>query len=295
MKLALGTVQFGCDYGISNLQGQVCPQEISNILDLATEVGITTLDTASAYGESEKALGQSKLAQQFNIVSKIPALKEKESKQKIDEYLNNSLIQLNVEQLDAVLFHHVNNLINSTMASERFNALTEQKKLGKTKRIGISVYNPEQLEYCCQHFKIDIVQLPLNALDQRFIQSNWLNKLTDKSIEIHARSAFLQGLLLMKNDQLDPYFNPYLKQLKKFSECAQYFNISPLALALAIGCQQPAVTKIVVGCCNVKQLQQIIDAYYSVIDFNEDLSFLACSDKKLLLPNYWQLDNRQPL
>ena len=95
----------------------------------------------------------------------------------------------------------------------------------------------------------------------------------------------------MDHTQLDPYFSPYLKQLKIFTDSAKYYNVSPLALALAIGCQQQAVTKIVVGCCNTKQLQEIVDAYYIAVEFKEDLSVLACTDEKLLLPNHWKLRN----
>ncbi len=288
MKLALGTVQFGCDYGVSNNQGQVSPQEIKNILSLATEVGITTLDTASAYGNSEQALGQSKLTTHFNIVSKIPPLKNTESQSEIAQFIEKSLTQLKVKQLDAVLFHQVDDLIQSPLAQARIDALIQQKALGNIKKVGVSIYTPMQLEYCVNNFNIDIVQLPLNALDQRFITTGWLKKLAEQEIEVHCRSLFLQGLLLMDISQLTDYFKPYTSYLIKFHNMAQHLEVSPLALSLAIGCKNTAITKIIVGCCNTHQLKEIIEAYDVALAINADLSILTCNDEQLLIPSNWQ-------
>ena len=57
MKVALGTVQFGLDYGVTNQHGQVTIEEVESILDFAKINGIDTLDTASRYGNSEQVLG----------------------------------------------------------------------------------------------------------------------------------------------------------------------------------------------------------------------------------------------
>ncbi len=289
MKLALGTVQFGCDYGVSNAQGQVSSQEVNNILSLAAEVGITTLDTASVYGNSEQALGQSQLASQFNIVSKIPSLKNADGQDKIKQFIEKSLTQLKITQLDAVLFHQVGDLINSPLAQTRIDTLIQQKKSGYIKKIGVSVYTPTQLEYCLNNFNIDIVQLPLNALDQRFIATGLLEKLAAQGIEVHCRSVFLQGLLLMDIKELAPYFLPYLAPLKKFAQMTKKLTISPLVLSLVIACQQKHINKIVIGCCNVQQLQEIIDAYRIAQTITDDLTSLAYDDEQLLLPYNWQL------
>jgi len=252
MKLAIGTAQFGLNYGISNNQGQVCPNEVSKILALAKHENINTLDTAPAYGDSEKVLGGTGITAQFNIVSKVPALNDKDIN--IEQYVNASIQQLNIETLSAVLFHQVEDIISSTHAKSRFNALLALKKQNKINKIGISVYTPEQLKFCVNNYPIDIVQLPLNCFDQRFINTGWLEKLADKKIEIHARSIFLQGLLLMKQEQLPSYLSTYKGRFKRFIDTAQQLNISTLSLALAIGCQQKNIDKILVGCCSVKQL-----------------------------------------
>lgn len=285
MKLALGTAQFGLNYGISNTQGQVCPHEVSKILAFAKQQGINTLDTAPAYGNSENVLGKTGLTHQFNIVSKVPALSGKEVN--IEQVINTSLQQLNIEKLTAVLFHHVDDIISSSRAKTHFNALLKQKELGKVAKIGISVYTPEQLEFCFDHYQFDIVQLPLNCFDQRFINSGWLNKLHDKNIEIHCRSIFLQGLLLMATEQLPTYFSAFKAPFQHFSDTAKQLKVSSLSLALAIGCQHDSIDKLIVGCCDTKQLSEIINAYVIAKEINDDLSSLACKNENLIIPSNW--------
>jgi aryl-alcohol dehydrogenase-like predicted oxidoreductase len=285
MKLALGTVQFGLDYGVSNTQGQVCPEDVNKILTLANQKYINTLDTAPAYGNSEEILGKIKLTEQFNIVSKIPSLNESDID--VEKYIKTSLRQLNIKKLAAVLFHQVDDIISSPFAQERFNSLIKIKEQEKTTKIGISVYTPEQLEFCIKHYPIDIVQLPLNCIDQRFISSGWLNKLADKEIEVHCRSIFLQGLLLMSPERLPNYFSPFKKYFQNFVDTAKQLKVSPLSLALAIGHQHKNIDKMVVGCCNAKQLLEIISANVVAKEINEDLSSLACKNENLIIPSNW--------
>jgi aryl-alcohol dehydrogenase-like predicted oxidoreductase len=285
MNLALGTAQFGLDYGVSNTQGKVYSEEVNKILTLAKQHKISTLDTAPSYGDCEEVLGKSELTSQFNIVSKIPALKENEVN--IEPYVESSLQYLKVDKLSAVLFHHVDDVINSTHAKKRFDSLLKLKEQGKVTKVGVSVYSPKQLEFCIKHYSIDIVQLPLNIMDQRFINSGWLNELADKNIEIHCRSIFLQGLLLMPQEQLPTYFTPFKESFKYFADTAKQLKVSPLSLALAIGHQYNAISKVLVGCCSTKQLTEIIDANIKAAEIKEDLSSFACENEQLIIPSNW--------
>ena len=285
MKLALGSAQFGLNYGISNQQGQVDRQEVLRILQLAQQQKITLLDTAAVYGDSEKILGHSGLCEKFALVSKIPALSAQEKDVAI--YIENSLKNLQITQLEAVLFHRVDDLISSPLKKVRFDNLIAQKQQGKVKKIGVSVYTPQQLDYCFNHYPLDIVQLPFNLLDQRFLQTGWLDKLKKSAIEIHCRSLFLQGLFLMESTQLADYFHPYLPVLAKISQKAQTLNTSVLSLALALACQQSTIDKMIVGCCNKAQLQEIITAYQQAKKISANLTDLAYDDEQLLLPSFW--------
>ena len=68
MKLALGAVQFGIDYGIANVGGQVPFAEVEKILQYANSQNIDLLDTAPKYGNSEEILGSSQ-TQNFKIIT----------------------------------------------------------------------------------------------------------------------------------------------------------------------------------------------------------------------------------
>ncbi len=285
MKLALGSAQFGLNYGISNSLGQVNALEVSRILVLAQQHHINLIDTAAVYGESEKVLGHSGLCKNFALVSKIPALRDQEDN--VAKYIENSLANLNINQLDSVLFHRVDDVISSPLKQTRFNHLMTQKQLGKVKKIGVSVYTPAQLSYCFDHYPLDVVQLPFNLLDQRFLHTGWLDKLKKSGIEIHCRSVFLQGLLFMEKSQLDDYFNPYLPALEKISQKAKALKIPMITLALAIVCQQSNIDKIIVGCCNKTQLHEIIMAYHDAKKISDDLTELAFNDEQLLIPSFW--------
>lgn len=285
MKLALGTAQFGLDYGISNADGKVDSSEVNKILTLAKKEGINTLDTAPAYGDSEKVLGCTQLTKAFNIVSKIPLLQHDEIN--IAPYVDSSLKQLNINKLDAVLFHHADDIISSSIAHQRFKSLMRQKELGNINKIGISVYSPEQLEFCTKHYSIDIVQLPLSCIDQRFIESDWMNKLANKNIEVHCRSLFLQGLLLVKPKDLPKNLTVFKPYFQRFEDTALQLKVSQLSLALAIKNQYPSIKKLVIGCCNVKQLSEIIKAYSEAKKITADLSTFSCKDENLIIPSNW--------
>ncbi len=285
MRLALGTAQFGLDYGVSNTQGQVHPDEVKEILTFAKHQGISLLDTAPAYGGSEQVLGQSCITSQFEIISKIPALENANAN--IEQYVKTSLEKLKQKKLAGILFHHVEDVMSLSEGRKRFKALTDMKLSGKIDKVGISVYTPKQLDFCLKNHPVDIVQLPLNCLDQRFISTGQLDELAERNIEVHCRSIFLQGLLLMDFKHLPAYFEPFKHYFKHFLDTAEQLKVSTLSLALALGCQQSSISSIVVGCCSVNQLSEIITAYKLAANIDEDLSSLACEDVKLLIPSNW--------
>lgn len=300
MKLALGTVQFGLDYGISNKQGQVDKAQVADIINLAISLGIDTLDCAGAYGNSEQVLGallnqelkqelkqnlkQSSPLNAFNIVSKIPALTHEQDS--IMEFFTTSLKHLQTDKIDSLLFHHADNLLNHPKKEYLFQQVNALKKTGKINRIGVSVYTPEQLSLIAMNYPIDIAQVPMNVFDQRFMSTDIIQLCQHKKIKLHVRSLFLQGLLLLESDELPPYFAPYKNKLLAFTKLATHLNCSKLTLALAIVAQdllcfkvnnkrkhhadieikssiesEDIIEKIVVGVCSTTQLAEIVTAY----------------------------------
>ena len=299
MKLALGTVQFGLNYGISNQQGQVSKSQVKDILTQATALGIDTLDCAGAYGNSEQILGELQASEHFSLVSKIPALSKDQDS--IIPFFEQSLANLQCNSIDTLLFHQVDNLLTHNKSNHFFSQLLSLKAQHLINNVGVSLYNPEQLIAITKAYNIDKVQVPINIFDQRFITTDILQLCTNKKIKIHARSLFLQGLLFIEQAHLPSYFAPYKEKLRAFSDLAQHLSCSKLVLALALLAQElphiiktdsPIIEKIVVGVCNVQQLTEIVNAYQQAKELTitrNELSSLADSRLGFINPSLWSI------
>lgn len=290
MKLALGTVQFGLNYGVSNDKGQVSSDEISRILSTAKQHQITLLDSAAAYGDSETAIGKSPLNKAFEIVTKIPALQGE--KPYLVEQVTQSLTNLQRKSVDTLLLHDAADLIFAEHKNQTYNQLNQLKSQQLVKKIGISVYHPKQIIKATKHFNIDVVQLPINCLDQRFSQPSIIDNINTHQIEVHARSIFLQGLLLMEQNEMPAYFNAFWPQLSKLAEAAKKLNCDKLTLALSYVLTKSFIDKILVGCCSEQQLCEILTAYEKAQALSLEESFytpLSTSEQKLINPSLWEL------
>ena len=281
MKLGLGTVQFGCSYGISNIKGQVLKDEVKRILDFAHKNGIDILDTASLYGNSEEILGQFDLSK-FKIVTKTPkidyAISGKENLSNFEKAFENSLVKLNQKSVYGLLSHESNDLLGE-FANDLYNLIRDLKDKGLVEKIGVSVYTPEQLIKIIEKYEIDLVQLPMNILDQRFIPI--LKELKSKNIEIHTRSKFLQGLLLLKEEKINQYFDSIKNILTSIP--------SPkLAQALHFVNNIKEVDRIIVGTTCQKDLEEIVLALNENVE-NLDYAKYAISDERFILPQNWRL------
>ncbi|MDT0602856.1 aldo/keto reductase [Thalassotalea castellviae] len=295
MKLALGCVQFGLAYGVTNKMGQVPLTEIEKILACAKQVGINTLDTAAAYGNSEQILGQLALTNSFDIVTKIPTLSNGDT-QSIHEIVTESLAKLNVQCLKALMFHNADDLLTSN-GSLYYQGAKQFKADQTIAQLGISVYHVQQLSTLLNQFSFDIVQLPANWLDQRFLTTKLLNQLSNKHIEVHARSLFLQGILIQPFEELPDYFLPFKAWIMAFHALCQRCNCQPLTLALALIHLHPMIDKAVVGCCSLQQLEEIIEHYQKAEQLTHQYHELltrvganiASDEQELINPSLWSI------
>ncbi len=278
MRLALGTVQFGLAYGVSNQAGKVSESELTAILSLARQLGIDTLDTAQAYGEAEQRLGAQQTAD-FSLVNKLaPGVQAAEVK----PLINGSLQQLGRTRLDGLLLHR-----SQDATPELFSALLEQQQQGKVGKLGVSVYSPEELEqWLALGYPLQLVQLPANLLDQRFLRSGWLDRLQALGCEIHVRSLFLQGLLLMAPAQRPKQFQTFSQALARLDNWRPH--LAPLNKALSLITALPQVSRFVVGVCHAHELAAIAAAYqhlHSLCD--PELASLASLEPQLINPGLW--------
>ena len=288
MKLTLGTAQFGLDYGVANAIGQVNKEEILQILTFAKQAGINTLDTAIGYGDSEKRLGQAGIGS-WNIITKLPEVNVEHSDINfwVNSQINNSLLRLNVLSVYGILLHRPLQLLEKN-GSQLWNSLEGLKERSITKKIGFSVYSPDELDKLWKAgFIPDIVQAPYNVFDQRLKDSGWLSKLNDNKVEVHTRSVFLQGLLLMPSDKRPKYFSKWNNLFNEWDLWLKTNNISGLEAALNFALSEYLIDKIIVGVDNKTQLSEVISAskkYTLCVP-----KILNTTDEKLINPSLWDM------
>ena len=198
-KLTLGTAQFGMDYGITNNVGKIKDSEISKILEKAFKFGITFIDTAKAYGESESLIGKHlPLNNDLKLITKITLdkyLKEDIfSKTFLEQELKKSLKNLKLKSLYCLHIHNITDFkkFHMKIILENAHKLKEKKLINK---VGVSIYKPEDIEKLPLYL-LDIIQLPLSIYNQEFSLKGTLEILKKSNISVHVRSIFLQGLIL---------------------------------------------------------------------------------------------------
>jgi len=286
-KIALGTVQFGIDYGVNSVAGQVDPKEVKKIFSYAHSTNIGLLDTAPAYGNSEKILGRMNISN-FKVVTKTRHFDSLEINNNDVKLLNNdfhhSLKDLKQDSVYGVLVHNADDLLKP--GSEKlFDQLKELKQAEKIVKIGVSVYDHIQLQSILDNFDIDLVQLPFNILDRRMIDNGVLATLRSKGVEVHARSVFLQGLLLMSEQDRPDKFNRWSGLWGIWHEWLNDNQITALEVAIRHAISMPEISKVLVGVDNVDQLKEIVTASSGVLPNIPDEMFT--NDIDLLNPSNW--------
>jgi aryl-alcohol dehydrogenase-like predicted oxidoreductase len=284
-RLALGTVQFGLSYGIANQVGQVSRLEAKAMLQLAAENGIDTLDTAIAYGESEICLGEVG-TRGYKLVTKLPSVPEGclDINGWVKKQMAASFSRLDVTTVYGLLLHRSEQLLNHN-GKEIFEALESLKNSGRVEKIGVSIYAPSELDAISKLFHLDLVQAPFNLVDRRLLTSGWLHRLKSEGVEIHARSVFLQGLLLMPQAAIPVRFAPWNELWHTWHQWLTDNDISPVQACLACPLSFPEIDRVIVGADSASQLAQIISSANRVQQVN--LPQLHCEDENLINPANW--------
>jgi len=284
VKLSIGTVQFGLDYGMANTAGQVSLYNANAILHVAYDNDIQALDTAIAYGTSEQVLGKIGVAD-FQVVTKLPAIPEGSPKQSwAEKQLSESLHRLQLSKVYGVLLHQPLRLLEQN-GSKTYNSMQKAKKDGLVEKIGISVYEPSDLEKLCNQYDFDLIQVPMNIIDNRW--DDWLSELHSRKVEIHVRSVFLQGLLLMSQQARPNKFDKWADLWNKWENWLKEHNLTPLEACLRYVLSKPEIAKVIVGVDSKEQLQQIIEAVNG--DLPEFPSDIKINDVQLLNPSNWSV------
>ena len=285
--LAIGTAQIGSKYGINNKNKNFTLKEIKKILNFSRMNGIDTIDTATSYGNAEKKIGQIN-PKGFKVVSKISFKgKKKLNSELIESEIEKSAKKLKINSHYAILLHNEKDLVGD--GSEIiYNSLQKLKKNGLIKNIGVSVYNCKNLGKILSRFKLDIVQLPYNIIDQNFETSGWIKKLKKMNIKIHVRSIFLQGLLLLNYNNIPKKFLKYKKLFKKLDQEITSNKISRVEACLNFVLNKKKYfDKIVVGLDNFSHLKEILRTKPD-LSLHEKFKKFASNQKELINPALWK-------
>ncbi|MDD2806181.1 MAG: aldo/keto reductase [Elusimicrobiales bacterium] len=286
-KLALGTVQFGLAYGVSNTRGQVGQAEVLEILELARAAGVDLLDTAQAYGGSEAAIGAYLKAApgSFRVVTKLKDVPGADA----TAALRASADRAGVGRFYGVLLHSYDEYLAQP---GRYEGLLECRRSGLTQKTGFSLYHPEQAErLLAAKIDFDLVQVPYSLLDRRF--ERVFPALKAAGVEIHVRSVFLQGLLLMNAATIPEGLRRAAPKVEMIRAYAASRDWTAAAVCAGFALANPLVDRVVIGVDGLPALKDNLEGLASLPGgelpgLQAALGGLAETDENLILPQNWK-------
>jgi aryl-alcohol dehydrogenase-like predicted oxidoreductase len=288
-QLALGSAQFGLDYGATNPDGQVRPAEVARILAAASAAGVDLIDTAPSYGKAEAVLGSIPASAAFRFVSKTPRFRGQPigaaEVAALQCSFEASCRALGQHRLHGLLLHNVEDLL-APGGGGLLGVMRELQAAGRVAKIGISVYTEQEIDRAQRFGFVDIVQVPFSLVDQRLLHSGHLAALARAGIELHARSIFLQGLLLLRPEALPRHLARFASQLERLLAECHRAAITPLAAALGFVLAQREIREIIVGVTSVSQFAAI-QAAARPLPAGFDWRACAATDAAWLHPGQW--------
>jgi len=259
--------------------------EAKSMLRFALANGIDTLDTAIAYGRSEVCLGEAG-TQGFKLVTKLPTVPNdcEDVKRWIQEQVIASLSRLGVTNVYGLLLHQSDQLLGSN-GTLVFQALQELKDNGQVQKVGVSIYSPAELDLLIPKYRFDLVQAPFNLVDRRLYSTGWMQRLKDDDIEIHTRSVFLQGLLLMSRADIPYMFAPWNELWETWYRWLSENEVSAVQSCLAFSLSFPEIDRVVIGADSQRQLAQVVNEANKSLDVY--IPDLHSNDQNLINPAKW--------
>ena len=284
-RFILGTVQFGMDYGINNLSGRPSRDSVFDILRYAHANGISELDTANAYGDSQLLLGEfiSSTGIRFDINSKFHA----NADQSIREQLTRTLEELNVPNLNTYFFHRFEDVFDYPDA---FTELELLKQEGLINHTGVSLYTNEQLDASINMAGVDVIQLPFNLFDNYSKRGALLQRATENRKTLQARSVFLQGLFFKDTSSWPDVLKPLLKYMQSLKDISRKYDVDMYEMALAYSLSKKEISSIVIGVDSKEQLERNIASQQKSItqDVFREIDAINVKEEYLLYPYNWK-------
>lgn len=258
-RLGIGTVQWGLDYGVANVNGRPGPEQIDAMLTEAHTAGVNFLDTARAYGDSETVIGEAlrrtQLADRFVICSKFKYAGG-DPAEEAERSIRESLSCLKLESLPFYLLHHAENAFRPGV----WPAMLRGRDRGYTKRLGVSI-SKDAIDLLRRTMKLEgmeAVQIPLNVFDVQLVTSGILDELAGRGVTVFVRSVFLQGVIGMAEEKVPEYLKDIIPFKRRFNDLAKSIGRDVWELACMFPLSLPGVSAVVIGCERPEQLRQNI-------------------------------------
>ena len=262
--MSLGTVQLGMNYGIANQEGKPDLEKSLSILRAAMDAGVSALDTARNYGDSEEVLGAFFRANPganeiFFITTKLSTglpegSPEADVEKAVMQSVELSLRNLGLSKVDCILLHNAADMkAHGQIMAQTMRRIVDEGLCGMA---GVSVYHPEEAELLLQYDIYRAIQLPMNVFDLRFQKSGVMERLQQSDIHIFVRSVFFQGLIFLDPENISgnlKFMAPYLRQLRQLSEKAG-MTIAQFAVTFLSGL--PGMASLVLGADNPGQVKE---------------------------------------
>tara|TARA_A100001011_G_C14225339_1_gene806343 strand:- start:586 stop:1449 length:864 start_codon:yes stop_codon:yes gene_type:complete len=279
-RFIIGSANFTQKYGADSTK--INNYEIKKILNLAKKNNIYKIDTAEAYLQEKQIF--KKLNKKFKFLTKITPDQNWTSSEFCELKLSNHLKCLNSDKVEVIFFHDIKILLTKN-GKKIFKNLQDLKKNKKFfYKIGLSIYDTSSLNYITSNYDIDVIQCPYNLIDKRILSTGWFDKLKKLNIEVHARSIFLQGLLVNKSVHKMKYFRKWKKKISQWFNSLENSKISPIDYCLS-DILNSDFDKVVIGINNLANFKEIIN--FKKIDTNKILN-LKIDDIKLIDPRKWK-------
>ena len=297
--LALGTVQWGMAYGIANRTGQASAADVAHMLELAAQAGIDTLDTARAYGDAEAVIGRAMAGlpselDRWRVITKVapdvcgPGSTRESVAVATERSLEASRTHLGTDALDAVLLHRPEHRVACGGAA--WDSLRAARDAGRVAAIGVSATSPITALDAVQASDVQVMQVATSLLDRRLVAQGFFELADQRGVEVHVRSAFLQGVAFMDAGALPVGLSGFAPSLAIIDDWAAARSTTCSTAFLAYALSLP-VSRVVIGCERPSQLEANLAAVEAARQLATEVSALAESlpalPDNLLDPSQW--------
>jgi aryl-alcohol dehydrogenase-like predicted oxidoreductase len=291
-RLVLGTVQLGMPYGVANKDGMPTLDTALAIVHEAWSSGVREFDTAQGYGSSEEVLGKVfadlGIAKDVKVISKFEPTLDHMNKAVMLKAIDTSLNTIGISQLFGIMLHREELL---SLWDEGLKVILQSfVKSGKVKHIGVSVYTPEKAIQALNTSGIDIVQLPTNILDRRFVNAGVFKLALEKRKTVYVRSVFLQGLILMTSESIPRKMAFAKPVIKKLDSICKELGLTRHELAFAYIKTTLPEAKILFGADNPDHVANNVKVWRKKIlsyQDNKVQTMFEKIDERIINPYLW--------